>query len=123
MAIIEQFDNRDWKQKFRDWRIKTQMKVEDKAKEALEFCKENKELVAGVAVVAIPAVCKTVSSIARASAEKAEDRRRKTDIYDRRTDTHWFAKKPLSTDQQLELERRYAAGESKGQVLKEWHLI
>lgn len=123
MAIIEQFDNRDWKQKFRDWRVKTQMKVEDKAKEAWEFCKENKELVAGVAVVVVPAVCKTVSSIARASAEKAEDRRRQTDIYDRRTDTHWIVKKPLSTDQQLELERRYCAGESKGKVLKEWNAI
>lgn len=116
---METIDNRTFKEKCKDFKGRCKAKWED----FKWFCYENKEMVAAVLIVLIPALSKTVSSGARAYAEHREDVRRQTDYYDPRTSEHWFTKRPLSTNEKLELERRYNNGESKGDILDSMRLL
>lgn len=116
---MDTVDKRTFKEKCNDIRARIRCKWED----FKYFCYENKEMVAAVLIVLIPALSKTVSSSARAYAAHREDVRRKTDYFDPRTSEHWFTKRPLSASEKLELEKRYNEGESKGEILDSMRLL
>lgn len=50
-------------------------------------------------------------------------RRRNLDIYDPTKGTWWHLRKPLSTEQMLEVERRRATGESYGAILESMNML
>lgn len=116
---MDTIDNRTFKEKWTQFKAKVKAKWED----VKWWCAGNKELVVAVLVVLIPALAKTANGAARAYAEHKEDERRQKDIFDPRTGDHWFTKRPLTSKEKLELERRYDNGERKGQILDDMGLL
>jgi len=115
---METVDNRTFKQKVKDFGVKAQDKAEKAWNGVKEFCEDHPFEAIGLASVAIPGILRLGNSIVRGSIEKREDKRRELDEYDPRTGEHWFLRSKLSTNQKLELERRYRNGEPKGEILR-----
>lgn len=115
---METVDNRTFTQKVKDFGVKTQIKVENAWNVVKQSCKDHPVEAIGLAAVAVPGILRLGNTIARGSIEKREDKRRQLDEYDPRTGEHWFLRSKLSTNQKLELERRYRNGEPKGEILR-----
>lgn len=73
--------------------------------------------------VAIVGIVKIVGSISRMHATNAEQNHRDYDIYDHATNQYYHLKRKMTTQEQLELERRMGNGEKKGQILRDMGLI
>jgi hypothetical protein len=120
---METVDNRTLKQKIKDgW-----YKICDRATESYDNVKRKVEEHPAEAftltMVAIPGVLKIINSIIRAHSQNQVAKHDKCDIYDPRTGEHWYTKRPLTSKQQLNLEQRYKAGESKGRILDSMNLL
>lgn len=117
------YDERNFKQKCKDRYNTVKLKAGIKAREAKEFCKNNKEAVIGIAAVSIPGLIKLGGKAMNNRKFKMEEKRRDRDYWDPRTGKHWVAKKKVSTKTQLEIERRYKNGEDYGEILNSLNLL
>lgn len=77
----------------------------------------------GLLTVGLTGVFRLGNSAVRMHMANKERRFDMRHEYDRKTDMHWYAKKDLSTNQRLEIERRYNQGESKGSIMRSMGLI
>ena len=90
-------DNRSWKEKAKDAALRAQMKIEDAGKAVSQACKNHPAEAFVLAIACMP--------------------------YDPRTGEHWILRRKMRKGEQLELERRYANGESKGEILRSMGLL
>lgn len=97
----------------------TVYRMKQKGKEVGRWVSDHKAGVITAGIIIAPIVAKVAVSAISYNKSKMEMTRRKCDKYDPRTGEHYFIKKPLSKSQQLELERRYRLGESKGEILRD----
>lgn len=85
---------------------------------AKEIWNNNKEAI----VVLTPIIFSGISMMnksARRREEKKEEERRERRVYDPSMGDWWDLKKPLTNNERLELERRVADGELRGDVLRD----
>ena len=76
-----------------------------------------------MACIAVPGVLKVINSAIRAHSQDQITRYNECDIYDPRTGTHYYTKKPLSNRQKLNLESQYKEGRNKGEILRDMKMI
>lgn len=96
------------------------------AQKVSDFMKENREtlmVVVPAAAVGIKGLTRGVSSVAKRSAVKHEIKDRQTRFYDHRLGQYWHTKRPLKANEQLEVSRRRAAGESYGDIFRSMRLL
>lgn len=94
-------------------------KAIEEAKKGVEWVKDHPV----EAVGALAAVATVTTKVSRYLSVKAEDRRRLVDFYDKRLGTHAIAKRPLTTKEALEVERRYLNKESYKSILNSMGLL
>lgn len=75
------------------------------------------------ATAATPVALRCINSIIRVRQVSKERRFDNRHEYDNRTSEHWYARKNISTNQRLEIERRYNNGESKGAIMRSMGLL
>lgn len=112
-------DDRDWKQKLKD-------KWEDgkrKTKEAAEKLWENREVAIPVAIAALTAVSSMIKGHNRRKELEEAEIRRERAFYDRSLGVYWETRRPLTTNEMLEVEERKKAGESIGAILDDMGLL
>lgn len=80
---------------------------------------ENPALAIGAATAMIPLANKVI----RFKQYQAEDRRRATDYYDPRNGRHVYVRRPLKRSEQIEVDRRYDAGESYTRIFDDMRLL
>ena len=121
MEVIT-IDTRTFKEKFEDAKTKVKFAVKD----TIDWCVENKEIViASAPVVAVGAkgLTKLVGNIARNRNIKAEEEIKKLYVYDRRNGMYLKLRKPLTTAQKSEIDRRKRDGESLTQILTSMRML
>ena len=119
---METIDNRPFKEKVETWWINVQWRTRQKAYAVGKFVKAHPVESIAVATTVIGVTGKAVASGNRKRADKIEEKRRDRDCYDPRTGEHYIARRKLTNDERLELERRYKDGESKGEILRDMGL-
>ena len=120
---METVDERTFKQKVHDFTSKTRAKVDTCVYNVKTAVKEHPMEAFTIACVAVPGVLKIANSAVRAHMQNQETRYNECDIYDPRTGTHYYTKRPLSNNQKLNLEREYRNGKNKGDILRDMKMI
>ena len=120
---MEVVDNRTLKQKAHDAFSKAKQKAEDGVKNVKKTIKDHPMESFTIACLAIPGMLKIANSAIRAHSQNQETKYNECDIYDPRTGTHYYTKKPLTNTQKLNLENQYKEGRNKGEILREMHMI
>lgn len=120
---METVDNRNLKQKVHDAYVNAKEKVSETWNGAVTACKEHPMEAFTIACITVPGILKIGNSLIRANIQAKETRYNECDIYDPRTGTHYYTKRPLSNKQKLNLEARYRDGEDKGKVLYDMHML
>lgn len=120
---MDTVDNRSFKQKIHDAKVKVQVKVETAFNNVKRIIQDHPDETLALACVAVPVIGKVANSAIRCYMQGRETRYNECDIYDPKTSTHYYTKRPLSNKQKLNLEAAYNAGRSKGEILKEMRLI
>ena len=72
-----------------------------------------------IAATFVPIATKVI----RLKQTSMEDRRRAIDFYDPRVGRHVFARRPLTKSEALEVDRRYASGESYTMIFDDMRLL
>ena len=116
-------NERTMKEKFDDWKIRTEFRLRGDMYRACNFVKDNKEVVVAVSLVAIPGALKLGNSLVRKSIVAKEDRRRLCDIWDPKRGQHIYIKRPMKPNQQIEYARRYDNGETGVEILRSMGLL
>ena len=116
-------DERTMKEKFDDWKIRTQFRLRGTMYRTRDFVKDNKEAVIAVSLVVIPGALSIGNSLVRKSIVSKEDRRRLCDIWDPKRGQHIYIKKPMKPNQQIEYARRYDNGETGIEILRSMGLV
>lgn len=91
--------------------------------EKWEIIKQNKETVIGVGSFAVPAVIEVVNISGKRRARRADDKHRKTEMWDPVEGHWWKLRRELSSRELLEVEHRVKNGESRGEVLADMGLL
>lgn len=115
-------DNRTFKEKVQD----ALNEAKWKAKEAVRWVVENKELVIAtipLATIGANGINKTVNTIARNRAAKAEEAVKKLYVYDRRNGMYLKLRKALTESQKIEIDRRRRNGETLTQILASMRIL
>ena len=120
--FMETVDFRTFKQKMHDVKSKAIVGWDNTKYRVGTFCKENKEFCLGLALAAIPGAIQFGNSIVRHHMVVAEDKRRQCDIWDPKKGIHYVVRKPLSHNQQIEYNMRYANGEDGASILRSMRL-
>ena len=120
---METFDNRTLKQKVHYGWTKTKYKVEDTWKGVKKTVSDHPMESFTIACLALPGVLKIANSAIRAHSQSMETRYNECDIYDPRTGTHYYTRKPLTNSQKLNLESQYKEGRNKGEILREMKML
>lgn len=94
-------------------------KAKEKASQAVEWMKENKEIAAVCIPVAYAVTKQIVKSVIAMHKENSRDCR----IYDRSIDYWWTLKRPMTNDEILRFEERKNLGEPCGQILHDMRLL
>ena len=76
-----------------------------------------------MACLVVPGLLRIANSAIRAHSQNQETRYNECDIYDPRTGTHYYTKRPLTNNQKLNLESEYKAGRNKGEILREMKML
>lgn len=76
-----------------------------------------------LATAIVPNALRVVNSLIRVGQENKERRYDNRHEYDNRTGEHWYARKNITNNKRLEIERRYRDGESKGAILRSMKLL
>lgn len=100
--------------------VKRRMKIEQIKRKVFATIENNAHII-------VPAVgallLKAVKDVYRDSRKRKEERNVNSRVYDRRMDSWSEATRPLTAREGLELDRRYAAGERKKEILAEWGIL
>ena len=103
-------------------KLKRQVKIKElkdgikiKAKQAVGFMEEHRDLM----VVVVP----TVIGAGIKLSNMVKNNKREYNEWDPRAGRNWSLKRNLSMKEALELDRRYRNGESKGQILSDMRLL
>lgn len=120
---METVDNRTFKQKVHDFKSRTVTKIDNAWYKVKTTVKEHPMESFTVACIVIPGVLKIANSAVRAHMQNQETRYNECDIYDPRTGTHYYTKKPLTNTQKLNLESEYKTGRNKGEILREMRML
>ena len=75
------------------------------------------------ALTAIGAAIPLCNKVIRYKQTKAEDKRRAVDFYDPRCGRHVIVRRPLRRTEQIEVDRRYNAGESYTHIFDDMRLL
>ena len=113
---INDFKKEQAKRKLNDWLDKYIIRP---AKALVNWAVENPALAIGAATAMIPLANKVI----RFKQYQAEDRRRATDYYDPRNGRHVYVRRPLNRSEQIEVDRRYDAGESYTKIFDDMRLL
>ena len=119
---METIDFRTWKQKAHDTKSRAIVKWDTFKYNAKTFCRENKEFCFGLAMVTVPGVIQMGNSMIRHHMATVEDKRRLCDIWDPKKGVHYVTRKPMSHNQQIEYNLRYANGEDGASILRSMRL-
>lgn len=112
-------DDRSMKEKFEDfkWNCKT------KIRQGCEWCKENPE----IAIVVIPLVAKTGTSLVKAVSKNVNLRKQESIknlyCYDRSLGHYWSLRRELTNQEWLEVDRRKKAGERLADILESMKVL
>ena len=120
---METVDNRSFKEKAKDLFGRIKVKATDTYNGAKRTIEEHPGETFTILVISIPGILKVVNSLIRSGQADKERRFDECDYYDPRTGEHWYTRKPLTANQKLNLEQRYKAGESKGEILKSMRML
>ena len=116
MDDLKRFKLEEQKRKFKE-------KAEDAKAKISCFWANNKDAI----VVMTPFVATGVAGLAKAGASiyrtKSENFHRDREVYDPRSGDYYTLKRKMTNQQKLELERRMARGERKGDILRSMKLI
>ncbi len=91
--------------------------------EKWEIIKENKETVIAVGSIAVPTVVEVVKMANKRQARRADDKHRKTEMWDPVEGHWWKLRRELTSRELLEVEHRVKNGESRGEVLADMGLL
>jgi len=116
-------DDRSIKEKLKDFFNRRKLKWQTRTEKLSKWCSDHSDGLLLLAIVSLPGLLKLGNTAIASRKESKVDRRRQCDIYDRRSDIHWTIKKPLNAREKLEFERRYANGESTGDILHSMHKL
>lgn len=120
---METVDNRTLKQKMHDAFSKAKCKAQDMAYSVKTTVKEHPMEAFTMACLVAPGILKIANSAIRAHSQSQETRYNECDIYDPRTGTHYYTKRPLTNNQKLNLESQYKEGRNKGEILREMKML
>ena len=120
---METVDNRSFKQKVHDFTSKTKGKIDTCVYNVKTTIKEHPMEAFTIACLTVPGVLKVGNSLVRAHIQNQETRYNECDIYDPRTGTHYYTKRPLTNAQKLNLESAYKEGKNKGEILRDMRMI
>ena len=120
---METVDNRSFKEKVHDARVRTVEWISDRYEDVKTFCQYHPLEATTIAVTVISGGLKCVNSAMRLTQQARETRYNECDVYDPRTGTHYYTRKPLTNTQKLNLETRYRAGEDKGKILYDMKML
>lgn len=116
---MEVKDCRTRKQKVADFMERTKEKTKDKAVKVGYWMVDNKEFVA----IAAPAIF-GITRFACKKANLREERRLKTKfVYDRSGGFYWELRRPLTTRERREFDRRRSYGERTGDILADMRVL
>lgn len=118
MEIIT-VDTRSFKEKARDFGHA----VWSKTKAVGKAIVDNPELSIGAAVAIASVMGTLISKVNKAHEMHETELRRTSSFYDRSLNCYWQTKRPLNTNEMLEVEARKAAGENIGQILMSMNLL
>lgn len=120
---METVDNRTFKEKLDDKILRARFKMADLKYKAADAWRDHKgEIVTGALILG-PGLLRLGNSLVRHNTVSREDKRRKCDVWDPKRGMHYYTKKPLTANQQLEYARRYDKGESGADILRSMKLI
>lgn len=122
-TIMETVDTRTFKQKVHDAYSKGRAKIDTAWYNVKTTVKEHPMESFTVLCMAVPGILKIGNSLIRKSIQDKETRYNECDIYDPRTGTHYYTKRPLTNNQKLNLESQYRDGRNKGDILREMKMI
>lgn len=120
---METVDNRTFKEKAKSFWAGAKIKAKDAWNGTKQFVSDNKSAIMFYTFVLGPGLIKLTDTAMKSRRMNKERRYDECDYYDPRTGEHWYTRKPLSTYQKLELERRYKNGESKGSILRSMNML
>lgn len=120
---METVDNRTFKEKVHEFTSKAKIKVNDCVHSVKRTVSEHPMETFTIACLAVPGILRCINSGIRAHSQNQETRYNECDIYDPRTGTHYYTKKPLSNTQKLNLENEYKAGRNKGEILRDMKML
>lgn len=103
------------------------IKAKHKARQAIEWMKENKEITTGILIPTGIVVIKTISGIAK-SVDRKIDLKKEQDlkdlyIYDRSLGYYHELNRKLKPSEALEIDQRRSNGESMAQILASMKLL
>ena len=108
------------------WWYGVKWNTQQKAKAAVKWCEENKELAIAmipVGLVAIKGVSNTIRSIDRKIDLKKEQDLQELYVYDHSLGMYHKLRRPLKPSEKVEIDRRRQNGESKLQILASMGLL
>lgn len=120
---METVDNRSFKEKAKSAWAGVKIKASDAWTGTKEFVGEHKAEIGFCIMFLGPGALKLADTAIRRKNTEKDKRNDDCDYYDPRTGEHWYTRKPLTTNQRLNLERRYNNGESKGEILRSMHML
>lgn len=97
--------------------------IKDRLNNAIKWCSDNKEvliIVVPVAIAGITAVAKLGGKLIGTYNEKVLQNK---SIYDHSFGTYWQLRRALTNNDRLIIDRRRAAGEKLGDILKDMRLL
>lgn len=112
-------DERSFKEKASD----AARTVKEKASNCAKFLWENRKATISAAMLGAATVTSLVGKINRHKELRESEIRHTKSFYDRGMGCYWETKRPLKTDEMLELEQRKANGENYGQILRDMGLL
>ncbi len=112
---VEPFENDGW--------AKAKRKAKTVIDKACAFTKAHPEIVLPVTAAVIKLIFKGVDEYISVSRVNRLVDTNLRHFYDRRTNMHYYCRKTPTNYQRLEAERRYAAGESYGEILMSMRLL
>ena len=120
---METVDNRTFKEKLDDKILRMRFKAEDAKRKIANTVKEHPGETLTVVLTLAPVALTLGNSLVRKSITRSEDKRRKCDVWDPKKGLHYYTKRPMTANQQLEYTRRYQNGENGAEILRSMKLI
>lgn len=109
-----------------EWELKKR-KLKEKVKETVNdlgrLYYDNEEMIRTWAPVLIPAAGFGVKHILKQRSIRNEERNKELYHWDPRRGEYYMSRRPLKSSEQLELDRLYSEGYSKGEALKRMKLL